>query len=188
MSHGVARIVLIVSTLATCWLGMQIVHEAGHVLAAWLTGGTITNVVLHPLTISRTDVFPNPHPTIVVWSGPLVGCVIPLMAAFVAQWLRVPAAFLFRFFAGFCCVANGAYIGAGALFPVGDAHVMRGLGTAAWTLALFGAVATSLGLLMWNGLAAHFGVGPAGRPVSRHIALSMLAVCSAIVVLEVLFA
>jgi hypothetical protein len=34
----VHQIVLIVSTLVFSWLGMMAVHEAGHVLAAWLTG------------------------------------------------------------------------------------------------------------------------------------------------------
>jgi len=31
---------------------MQSVHEAGHVLAAWLAGGRVERLVLHPVTIS----------------------------------------------------------------------------------------------------------------------------------------
>src|SRR5260221_4916233 len=48
------QIILIVSTLLGSWLGMQAVHELGHVIGAWLTGGQVSQVVLHPLTISRT--------------------------------------------------------------------------------------------------------------------------------------
>ena len=43
---------LIVSTLALSWLGMQAVHEAGHVLHAWWSGGRVERLVLHPLTLS----------------------------------------------------------------------------------------------------------------------------------------
>jgi hypothetical protein len=57
------------------------VHELGHVIGAVISGGVVERVVLHPLTISRTDVSPNPHPGIVVWLGPVIGCLFPLALA-----------------------------------------------------------------------------------------------------------
>ena len=48
--------VLIVATLLLSWLLMQAVHELGHAIGAWISGGHVERVVLHPLTISRTDV------------------------------------------------------------------------------------------------------------------------------------
>jgi len=45
---------LISVVLAGSWWAMQAVHEFGHVLGAWLTGGRVERVVLSPLTISRT--------------------------------------------------------------------------------------------------------------------------------------
>ena len=71
--------VLIVSTILGSWLGMQAVHELGHVLGAWLTGGGIARVILNPLTISRTELAHNPSPLLVVWSGPLFGILSPLI-------------------------------------------------------------------------------------------------------------
>jgi Peptidase M50B-like len=65
------QIVLILSTVLGSWLGMQAIHESGHVFGAWLTGGRVTRVVLHPLTISRTDLAHNPSPLAVVWAGPV---------------------------------------------------------------------------------------------------------------------
>ncbi len=58
--------VLIGSFLPLCWLGMMAVHELGHVVGAWLTGGRVAKVVLHPLTIS-----PRISPTIRIrwWSS-----------------------------------------------------------------------------------------------------------------------
>jgi hypothetical protein len=43
------QILLIVTFIGFSWLAMQVVHEAGHVLLARLTGGEVTKVALHPL-------------------------------------------------------------------------------------------------------------------------------------------
>ncbi|MEZ6046089.1 MAG: M50 family metallopeptidase [Planctomycetaceae bacterium] len=73
-NYSPATFILIAALLLPAsWLSMMIVHEAGHMLSAMLTGGQIEKVVLHPLAISRTDVSPNPHPVWVVWGGPLLG-------------------------------------------------------------------------------------------------------------------
>src|SRR5438105_14300049 len=103
---------------------MQAVHESGHVLGAWLTGGRVLRVVLHPLTISRTDLADNPHPLIVVWAGPVVGVAIPLLLWLIFAATRLPAAFVVRFFAGFCLIANGLYIGVGSFGRIGDCGEM----------------------------------------------------------------
>ena len=87
---------LIGTFIGFSWLAMQAVHELGHVLGAITTGGHVTKVVLHPCTISRTDVHPNPHPLFVVWAGPLVGSVLPVLAFLLARALRSPGVFLFR--------------------------------------------------------------------------------------------
>jgi hypothetical protein len=113
-------ILLCVASCLAAWLGMQQVHELGHVLGAAATGGRVERVVLHPLTISRTDVAENRRPLVVVWAGPLVGILLPLVLWGATALLRLRLAFLLRFFAGFCLIANGAYIGAGSLGRVGD--------------------------------------------------------------------
>jgi len=188
MSHSTARCVLILATMAASWWGMQIVHELGHILSAWLTGGTVTNVVLHPLAISRTNVMPNPHPLLVVWGGPLVGVVLPLVGFAIARRFVRSTAYLLRFFAGFCCVANGAYIGMGVFFPVGDAQVMRAAGAAGWGLALFGAITIPLGFALWNGLSPAFGLGPAAKGVNHNHAIGMTILSAGIVIGELAFA
>src|SRR5690606_19206569 len=132
------RLLLITSLITLSWLAMQIVHEAGHVLGAWATGGTVTAVVLHPLTISRTDVESSQSPLAVVWAGPLVGTGLPLIGSFAAAGVEARSSYLWRFFAGFCLVANGVYIGSGVLLPVGDAADLVRLGATPWSLGLFG--------------------------------------------------
>src|SRR3989304_3279482 len=98
------------SLAALSWWAMMAVHELGHVLGAIATGGAVERVVLHPLAISRTDVVPNPHPAIVVWLGPVVGCALPLAVSAMIPRRRTFARSVSRFFAGFCLIANGAYI------------------------------------------------------------------------------
>src|SRR5688572_6941096 len=49
------QVVLLGSLLLLCWLLMQVVHEAGHVLAARISGAEVERIVLHPLSVSRTD-------------------------------------------------------------------------------------------------------------------------------------
>jgi hypothetical protein len=143
---------LIASFLTLNWLGMMAVHEFGHAFGALITGGTVRRVVLHPLAIFRTDVSPNPYPAIVVWLGPIIGCLLPL-----AVTMAVPRRALFwrsalRFFAGFCLVANGAYIAVGSFERVGDCGEMLDTGTPHWVLLLFGLIAIPVGLLMWHKL------------------------------------
>jgi hypothetical protein len=147
---------LIGSLIPACWFGMMAVHELGHVLGLWATGGTVAKVVLHPLTISRTDPGLDPRPLTVVWAGPLVGVLLPVAVAGVSGAVHFGSAFLLRFFAGFCLIANGCYIGVGAVDPVGDARELLRLGAGAWQLILFGVVAVPSGLYLWHGQGKYF--------------------------------
>lgn len=166
----VPQSVLIVSTLIGAWLGMQAVHEFGHVVGAWLTGGIVERVVLDPFTISRTDVEPNPRPLVVVWTGPLLGAITPVALWSIAAACQWPAAFVLRFFAGFCLVANGLYIAVGSFWRIGDCGVMLQHGASIWQLWLFGAITVPIGFALWNGQGSHFGLGRDARPVSPRIA------------------
>jgi hypothetical protein len=152
------------------WLAMQAVHELGHILAAWLTGGTVERVILEPLAISRTDVSPNPSPLAVAWAGPIIGAALPLLLAILCRWrfqslrdsggaadaVQVPLRrvvdprLLADFFAGFCLIANGAYIGIGSFDRIGDAGDIMRHGSPRWLLVLFGVVTISGGLFIWH--------------------------------------
>jgi hypothetical protein len=180
----VHQIILIVSTLMLSWLGMMVVHEFGHVLGAWMTGGTVTRVVLHPLAISRTDVSPNPQALLVVCAGPMFGVLLPLAAWGVAAWTRLPGSYLLRFFAGFCLIANGAYIGIGEFDRVGDAGDLLRHGADPWHLWLFGIATSPLGLLLWHRQGRFFGLGVARGKVSERASYACLLLLVAIIVAE----
>jgi hypothetical protein len=153
------QLVLIASAIIASWLGMQLVHEGGHIVGALLIGGKVQQVVLDPLTISRTDLSVNPNPLLVVWAGPAGGVLFPLAVWGIAAAWKLAGAFVLRFFAGFCLIANGAYIAFGSFDGVGDCCVMLRHGSRMWQLWLFGAVTIPLGLRLWHGLGPSFGLG-----------------------------
>ncbi len=169
------QIVLIGSLLPLSWLAMMVVHEFGHVLGAWLTGGTVAKVVALPLTISRTELSDNPHPLFVAWAGPVGGVLLPLATLAVAHFCRMPGTYLLRFFTGFCLIANGAYIGVGAFEGVGDVRH----GAAMWQLWTYGVLAAPFGLLLWHKQGPHFGLGEAKgevQPAAAYFSLGLLVI------------
>jgi len=180
------RTLLIVSTLLGSWLGMQAVHELGHVVGAWATGGRVARVVLHPLTISRTDLAENPHPLVVAWAGPLAGVAVPLLMWLLAKATRLPAEFVLRFFAGFCLVANGAYIAIGSLAGIGDAGDLLRHGSPGWSLWLFGVLTVPAGLGLWHRQGRHFGLGPEPHGVRPAVACTVAIACAVLLILGLL--
>jgi hypothetical protein len=167
MKQRVHQAVLIVSTLLASWMGMQAVHELGHVVGAAISGADVVRVVLHPLTISRTDVGNNPKPLVVVWAGPIFGVLVPLGMWLAAAAAKMPGSFLLRFFAGFCLIANGLYISLGSFGRIGDCGEMLRHGSPPWLLWLFGAATAPAGLWLWHGQGAFFGLGEAHGDVNR---------------------
>jgi hypothetical protein len=160
------RTLHIVTTLMASWLGMQAVHELGHVAGAVLTGAAVERVVLHPLSLSRTDLGRNPSPLVVAWSGPVLGALLPLALWIATRAPGMPLAYLARFFAGFCLVANGVYIGTGVFDPIGDSSTMARHGSATWPFALFAMATAPPGLWLWHREGRHFGLGPRAEKVS----------------------
>jgi Peptidase M50B-like len=150
------QFMLFAAFLPWCWLMMMVVHEAGHVLAAWSTGATVERVVLHPLAISRTDLGENPNPLLVSWAGAVVGCLLPVLVWLCVWSLGLALAPFARFFAGFCLVANGIYLGMGAWTGDGDAGDLTRFGAPVWSLVIFGFAGVSGGLWCWHGLGATF--------------------------------
>ncbi|MSR56848.1 MAG: hypothetical protein EXS05_04155 [Planctomycetaceae bacterium] len=178
------QVLLISSTLVLSWLAMQAVHELGHVLHAWSSGGRVTTVLLTPLEISRTEVEPNPHPQFVAWGGPVWGSVLPLAGWLAVRQARWSRAWWLRFFAGFCLIANGGYLLAGAFYPVGDAQVLMQNGAPAVALIAFGLAACGPGLALWHRLGPHFGLGRDAPPIDRRAARGATVALVTIVLLE----
>ncbi|WP_437185112.1 hypothetical protein SH668x_002203 [Planctomicrobium sp. SH668] len=155
------------------WYSMQIVHEAGHILAALFTGGIIQMVELHPLSISRTDVSPNPAPLIEIWSGPVCGVLFPLLGWLVSKkFASRQVASAIRFFCGFCLIANGAYLGSAMNTPIGDSAELLQHGASRWQLILFSILTVPSGIWMWDGVHRELGIGPNSTVIPKWFCIT----------------
>ncbi|MFN3168423.1 MAG: M50 family metallopeptidase [Phycisphaeraceae bacterium] len=174
----------LLAALLALWAGFYLFmasHEAGHVLAALLTGGRIADIELSPIALSHTHLAHNPRPLIVVWAGPVFGVADALGAWGLLVWLRkrgdaLPEEAAFVFLAGLCLIANGVYIGLGWIDRVGDTGDMMRLGTPTPVMIGFGLVATALGLMLWHTLGKAMGLSK----LDRHNADRLIAWSSAV--------
>ena len=126
------QVLLIACFVAFSWLGFMVVHESGHILTGWASGASLSHVQLHPLQISWSTFAPNPHPRLVAWGGPVLGSLLPLVLLAIACSLGVSGSYLFRFFTGFCLIANGVYMFIDAFERGGDAGTLLSHGASAW--------------------------------------------------------
>jgi hypothetical protein len=179
------------STAGLSWLLMLAVHESGHVLHGWLSGAQLAGVHLPIFSLSRTDFAANPHPLFVAWGGPLWGCALPLaILAATRCFAAKHHVYLLTCFAGFCVIANGAYLLGGAILNGGgdDGGVILQQGGSRWQLCAFGVVAVAAGLYLWNGLGPYFGLGPSRGRVDRRAAVGVAVALLVVVCLEALLA
>lgn len=125
-------------------------HELGHCVAAWCTGGIVAKVHFPLLGFSQTILAVNPHPLAVAWAGPLGGSIVAGLLLLFARFTRSSVAFALRFFTGFCLIANGLYLGLGVFERVGDCADLLNHGAKAWQLVAFGLLSTAAGLFAWH--------------------------------------
>lgn len=104
MAVRVLRMVLLV---IVAWTVMTFTHEAGHIVGGWASGGTLQSADLRPWHMPYSIFAPNPRPLVTLWSGLLMGVLVPVGMAAIGRrrWTW--------FVASFCLLANGAYIAAG---------------------------------------------------------------------------
>jgi hypothetical protein len=146
------RALILATALYASWLAMMAVHELGHVLHAWISGGVVRAVHVPLAGFSITEFDCNPHPHFVAWGGPIWGTLLPLAVWGVFRALRLQFLRAAQFFAGFCLIANGLYLGVGWTTRAGDAGDLVRHGTPVCGLVAFGMIATGAGLGLWHGL------------------------------------
>ena len=177
-TRSILPLLVVPPLIYACWLGMMAVHELGHVLHAWLSGGTVSAVRVPLAGFSITEYSTNPRPHFVAWGGAIWGCLIPLAGVLLIRAIsgrrpgrRPRARRAIEYFAGFCLIANGVYVGAGWAYYVGDAADLLDYGTPRWVMTAFGAAAAVGGLYLWHrlGRGSRPGPGAAGNSSSSVI-------------------
>ena len=183
--HRTIACVLIATWLPFCWLVMQLLHELGHLVAAWLLGVEVVRFHFGLLTVSHTmlnDAGQSQATLLAVtWAGSIMGMLLPLVIWGGVALFRLREAFLARFLAGFCLVANGCYLLCGPADGYADTGVLLANGAMRWQLAIVGILGIALGFLLWNRQGSHFGIGPTPCPIRRQsIAVSVICLVSMI--------
>lgn len=109
----ILRLLFFLAPLAgLTWLSSMLIHELGHVLAAIGTGGKLAVVDVRPWHFSTTLLSPNPQPSVVAWSGLLMGWLVPLITLpFWAMRGKVAlVGSLLKTWSAFCWLATGSYL------------------------------------------------------------------------------
>ena len=150
VAHFLRRIGIVLVACYGTWLGFLVTHELGHVLAAWVSGGRVISLSIPLLGFSQTIVHPNPHEAFEVWCGPVLGAVLPTIALLIVRSSRRRSPTLLGLFAGFCLIANGAYLGIGWIWRSGDAGDLVRLGAPIASLVAFGISCVGAGLYCWH--------------------------------------
>ena len=144
-SPGAAKLLTVLAVGLWCGLAMMLVHELGHVLAAWATGGVVTSVELRSGRLSHTLVRPNPHPSLVLWGGFVFGWLAPQLVAAVWRDDRGAVGPALRAWAAFCLLAGGAYLALGATERLTDTGQLVAAGWPLPALIVIGAGVAAAG-------------------------------------------
>jgi len=133
----------VLTLLAGFTIGMHVanfLHELGHALGCWLSGGRVTAIVIQsPMPAGFVDGH-APNPFLTVWGGVAFGSLSTLAPLAMAHWLRnnTVALYLALMTAAFCLGHNALYLVVGGIVPYADAENMIKLGAPQWLLVVLG--------------------------------------------------
>ena len=133
---------------AFTWLSSMFVHEMGHVLSGWLSGGEFRYIDVYPFHFSTTILQPNPHPALVTWSGLLLGWGVPLLTIPLWKAQRASVGAILQSWSAYCWLAFGAYLALAAGESLSDTGQLL---TEGWPVALLvgmGAMVAIIGYLI----------------------------------------
>ena len=145
------------------WLLMMAVHEIGHVLNAWLSGGHVARVHFGPSNSRRPSCRTTPSAVRRLGRTRLG---LPDSAGGLRACLRAGtmAKTLLCFFAGLCLIANGGYIAVGWINAAGDAGTLLREGVPRWLMVLAGLPTLVAGLYLWHRLGPRLGLATPPSP------------------------
>ncbi len=126
MNRWLKLVVLIVAG----WCVMTFTHECGHIVGGWLSGATLRSAELRPWHLMHSLYEPDPYPLITLWSGPVLGALVPLGVALIVrrEWMW--------FLAHFCLLANGAYLATAWISGDRFLDTRRLLDAGAWPISI----------------------------------------------------
>lgn len=154
-----SRIVTFAFLLAASWFVVTFTHEIGHIVGGWIGGATLTDFDIAPWRLPYSVHHPDPHPLLTLWAGPVLGVVVPGLAAllFRRRWLV--------FIADFCLLANGGYLTLGWIAGdrLLDTPRLLHAGASPLVVAAFCILATGVGYVRFRRDATEYWRSPASE-------------------------
>jgi hypothetical protein len=144
--------------LVASWCVMMFTHELGHVIGGMIGGGSLQAAELRPWRLAYSLFAPDPRPLLTLWAGPMLGVLLPFLAAVVFKSNRV------WFVASFCLLANGSYLAIGwfAGDPFLDSPRLLAAGTPPLVLAAITILMTVSGHRLFRRSCQNLLAGPCG--------------------------
>lgn len=138
-------------------------HELGHAIATWLTGGTVYSISLNPFAWSWTslDGGEDSSPLFIAWGGVLFGVLFSALAAGIATLYRRPWLSPLYLLGGCALASNGIYLAVAAFADVGDAGNLIQLGVPRFCVVGLGGLLLLLSCLWMSLIQPRIGIAPA---------------------------
>ena len=165
------RLAFALGTVVVAYNGSMLLHEFGHVVHLWSSGGTATRVFVSPIDVSYVYKGDNPHPQWVAWGGPVWGAILPLAVLGLAWATRTRLTSLALVLAVFALVFNGAYLSVGAFQPGGDTAQLLKHGAPVWSLVAVGVPMLGAGLALAPLAASAMDIGPGRTSMVQSLAV-----------------
>lgn len=166
---GLKKSLMLLGAFSFGYNAATAIHELGHALALWTTGGSVTRITLHPFSWSYTYYGSPPTcPLLTAWAGVLFSSSLGLLLLIVIRPRRgawtVPLALM-----GLCTLmVNGLYLIMDSVFLAGgDATTIIAHGTPRAVVLVIGVGLAALGLVVGYLLLPRLGLTATDGVVSR---------------------
>ena len=160
MHQGLRNTLLLFGAFAFGYNAAHAIHEVGHVLAMWASGGHVARVVLHPFSWSKVHYgSPLTCPLFVTWAGAAFAATCGLLLLLAVR--RLPGAWTAPIvITGLCTLfVNGIYLLVDCLFQGGgDATILVRHGTPPAVVFMAGIALLGLGCVVGYRMLPRIGV------------------------------
>jgi len=151
----------------------KFLHEIGHALGAWSTGGIVRGLVIHPFSWSYALAV-SPRDDVTIWAGSILGCLFGILITFsVFKW-RSGRLLIPLLVGPVTCLCNGSYLVLGSVFHLpGDGSVLAARYAPAGVVAAVGLLMLCAGMLLAFLIIPELGFGAADGIAHRTAVLAM---------------